>query len=169
MSRSRQTPPVSIGTHMTTVFHGRKDVGIIALVFPRNTQQVSAVLRYCNEHVIAVQPQGGLTGLAGGAVPVGRCVVIAMDRMRAIKEVDTVAGTITVEAGVAMEAVQKAADAAELFFPLDLAVAAPARLAATSPPMPAATACCAMAWRATWCWASKRCWPMARSSTRCAR
>ena len=100
--------------------HGRKDVGIIALVFPRNTQQVSAVLRYCNEHVIAVQPQGGLTGLAGGAVPVGRCVVISMDRMRAIKDLDTAAGTITVEAGVAMEAVQKAADAAELFFPLDL-------------------------------------------------
>ena len=75
------------------------------------------MLRYCNEHVIAVQPQGGLTGLAGGAVPVGRCVVISMDRMRAIKELDTVAGTITVEAGVAMEAVQKAADAADLFFP----------------------------------------------------
>jgi FAD/FMN-containing dehydrogenase len=100
--------------------HGRKDVGILALVFPRNTQQVSAVLRYCNDRSIAVQPQGGLTGLAGGAVPIGRCVVISMDRMRAIKELDTAAGTITVEAGVAMEAVQKAADAAELFFPLDL-------------------------------------------------
>jgi FAD/FMN-containing dehydrogenase len=100
--------------------HGRKDVGIIALVFPRNTQQVSAVLRYCNEHEIAVQPQGGLTGLAGGAVPVGRCVVISMERMRAIKDLDTAAGTITVEAGVVMEAVQKAAEAADLFFPLDL-------------------------------------------------
>ena len=40
--------------------------------------------------------------------------------MRAIKEIDVAAGTITVEAGVTMEAVQKAADAAELFFPLDL-------------------------------------------------
>jgi FAD/FMN-containing dehydrogenase len=99
---------------------GRRDVGVIALVFPRNTGQVSSLLRYCNEHGIAVQPQGGLTGLAGGAVPVGRCVIISMDRMRAIKEIDTAAGTITVEAGVAMEAVQKAADAAELFFPLDL-------------------------------------------------
>jgi FAD/FMN-containing dehydrogenase len=53
-------------------------------------------------------------------VPVGPCVVIGLERMRAIKELDTAAGTITVEAGVTMETVQKAADAAELFFPLDL-------------------------------------------------
>jgi FAD/FMN-containing dehydrogenase len=100
--------------------HGRSDVGVMALVFPRNTEQVSKVLRYCNERNIKVQPQGGLTGLAGGAVPIGPCVIICLERMRAIKELDVAAGTITVEAGVAMEAVQKAADAAELFFPLDL-------------------------------------------------
>ncbi|MGC4029045.1 MAG: FAD-binding oxidoreductase [Steroidobacteraceae bacterium] len=99
---------------------GRADVGIFALVYPRSTQQVAAVLGYCNEHGVAVQPQGGLTGLAGGAVPVGPCVVLSLERMRAIKELDAEAGTITVEAGVAMEAVQKAADAADLFFPLDL-------------------------------------------------
>ncbi|MEO8315775.1 MAG: FAD-binding oxidoreductase [Pseudomonadota bacterium] len=99
---------------------GRRDVGVMALVFPRSTEQVSQVLRYCNDHGIGVQPQGGLTGLAGGAVPVGPCVVVALDRMRAIKEIDVAAGTITVEAGVTMEAVQKAADAAELFYPLDL-------------------------------------------------
>jgi FAD/FMN-containing dehydrogenase len=100
--------------------HGRTDVGVLALVFPRNTEQVSKTLRYCNERGIAVQPQGGLTGLAGGAVPVGRCVVLSLERMRTIKEIDAAAGTITVEAGVVMEAVQKAADAADLFFPLDL-------------------------------------------------
>jgi FAD/FMN-containing dehydrogenase len=99
---------------------GQRDVGVLALVFVRNVQQVSKTLAYCNEHGIAVQPQGGLTGLAGGAVPVGPCVILSLERMRAIKELDVVAGTITVEAGVTMEAVQKAADAAELFFPLDL-------------------------------------------------
>jgi len=100
--------------------HGRTDVGVLALVFPRNTAQVSQTLHFCNERGIAVQPQGGLTGLAGGAVPVGPCVVLSLERMRAIKEIDPAAGTITVEAGVVMEAVQKAADAADLFFPLDL-------------------------------------------------
>jgi FAD/FMN-containing dehydrogenase len=90
------------------------------LAYPRDTQQVSAILKFCNEHRIAVQPQGGMTGLAGGGVPVGPCVVVSMERMRAIRELDVAAGTITVEAGVVMEAVQKAADAADLFFPLDL-------------------------------------------------
>lgn len=96
------------------------DIEIFALVYPRSTQQVSAVLAYCNQHGIAVQPQGGLTGLAGGAVPTGSCVVLSLERMRTIKELDAEACTITVEAGVVMEAVQKAAEAADLFFPLDL-------------------------------------------------
>jgi FAD/FMN-containing dehydrogenase len=100
--------------------HGRRDIGVLALVFPRTTAQVSQALAYCNDLGIAVQPQGGLTGLAGGAVPVGPCVILSLERMRAIKELDTTAGTITVEAGVTMETVQKAADEAELFFPLDL-------------------------------------------------
>ncbi len=93
---------------------------ILALAYPRSTQQVSAILKFCNERRIPVQPQGGMTGLAGGGVPLGPCVVLSLERMRAIKDLDVAAGTITVEAGVVMEAVQKAADAADLFFPLDL-------------------------------------------------
>jgi FAD/FMN-containing dehydrogenase len=99
---------------------GDLDTGILALTLPRNTGQVSQILRYCNEHRIGVQPQGGMTGLAGGGVPVGPCVVIGLERMRAIREIDPAAGSITVEAGVVMEAVQNAADAANLFYPLDL-------------------------------------------------
>jgi FAD/FMN-containing dehydrogenase len=93
---------------------------ILALIYPRDTQQVSAVLRYCNNRRIAVQPQGGMTGLSGGAVPIGPCVVVSLERMRAIRELDPAAATITVEAGVVMQTVQQAADDAELFFPLDL-------------------------------------------------
>ncbi len=99
---------------------GAAGVQVHALVFPRSTEHVSKVLAYCNAQGIAVQPQGGLTGLAGGAVPIGPCVILCMERMRAIRELDSAAGTITVDAGVTMETVQKAADAAELFFPLDL-------------------------------------------------
>jgi FAD/FMN-containing dehydrogenase len=99
---------------------GDPDVGILALTYPRRTADVAAILRYCNDRGIAVQPQGGMTGLSGGGVPIGPCVIVSMERMRTIRELDTAAGTITVEAGVVMEAVQKAADAADLFFPLDL-------------------------------------------------
>lgn len=99
---------------------GDPRVGILALTYPRRTQEVAAILGYCNQHRIAVQPQGGMTGLSGGAVPVGPCVVLSLERMRAIREIDAAAGTITVEAGVPLQAVQQAADAAQLFFPLDL-------------------------------------------------
>ena len=99
---------------------GDPNVGILALAYPRNTRQVAQILKFCNERGIPVQPQGGMTGLAGGAVPVGPCVIVSLERMRAIRELDAAASTITVEAGVVMEAVQKAADEADLFFPLDL-------------------------------------------------
>ena len=99
---------------------GDPGVGILALTFPRRTDQVAGILRYCNQHRIAVQPQGGMTGLSGGAVPLVPCVVLSLERMRAIREIDAAAGTITVEAGVVMEAVQKAAEASDFFFPLDL-------------------------------------------------
>jgi FAD/FMN-containing dehydrogenase len=99
---------------------GDAAAGIRALAYPRTVQQVSAILSYCDQRRIAVQPQGGMTGLSGGGVPVGPCVVVSLERMRAIRELDRAAGTITAEAGVVMEKVQQAADAAELFFPLDI-------------------------------------------------
>jgi FAD/FMN-containing dehydrogenase len=99
---------------------GDPAVGIFALTYPQDTAQVAAILRYCNQRHIAVQPQGGMTGLSGGGVPIGPCVVVSLERMRAIREIDIAAGTITVEAGVVMQAVQQAAEDADLFFPLDL-------------------------------------------------
>ena len=99
---------------------GDPQLALIALTYPRDVGEVATILQYCNEHRIPVQPQGGMTGLTGAAVPIVPCVVLSLERMRAVREIDAAAGTITVEAGVAMEAVQNAADAADLFFPLDL-------------------------------------------------
>ncbi len=93
---------------------------VLAVAYPRSTAEVSALLKFCNDHTISVCPQGGMTGLAGGGVPVGPCVVLSLERMRAIEEIDVPAGTITVQAGIPLEAVQIAADEAGLFFPLDL-------------------------------------------------
>jgi len=93
---------------------------IVALAYPHNTQDVSRILTICNDAGIPVVPQGGMTGMAGGGVPVGPSVVLSLERMRRIEEVDVDAYTMTVEAGVPLEAVQTTADAAGLFFPLDI-------------------------------------------------
>ena len=93
---------------------------ILGVARPRTTQQVSEVLKFCNAHDIKVVPQGGNTGLAGGALPLGPAVVLSLERMRAIEEVDPMAGTVTAQAGAPLETIQNAADQAGMFFPLDL-------------------------------------------------
>src|SRR5665213_1579347 len=56
------------------------------VVYPSSTEEVAAVLMLCNEAGVPVVPQGGLTGLAGGAVPkVEGAVALSLDRMRAIE------------------------------------------------------------------------------------
>jgi FAD/FMN-containing dehydrogenase len=93
-----------------------------AVVRPGTTEEVAAVLAMCAEAGVAVVPQGGNTGLCGGAVPdsSGRQVVLSLTRMRRIRELDTANQTITVEAGVVLQAVQEAAAAAGRLFPLSL-------------------------------------------------
>jgi FAD/FMN-containing dehydrogenase len=93
---------------------------IVALTFPHSTEEVSRILRFCHENDLAVVPQGGLTGLNGGAVPVTRCITLSLERMRKVEELDPYASTMTVEAGVVLETVQKLADEAGFMFPLDL-------------------------------------------------
>ncbi len=91
-----------------------------AVVYPRTTDEVAAVLRACTAHGIPAVAQGGLTGLVGGAVPVAGCVALSLSRMKAIEEVDASSATITVQAGVPLQAIQDAADAAGMLFPLDI-------------------------------------------------
>ncbi|MGY2128226.1 FAD-binding oxidoreductase [Blastococcus sp. SYSU DS0617] len=93
-----------------------------AVVRPASTDEVAAVVRICAGDGVAVVPQGGNTGLCGGAVPdaSGRQVVLSLDRMRRVRAVDPVNQTITVEAGVVLQAVQEAAAAQGCLFPLSL-------------------------------------------------
>ncbi len=93
---------------------------ILAVVRPRSTEDVSAILALCHQHDAKVVPQGGLTGLAGGGLPVVPSVLLSLERLRAVEEVDTAAATITVQAGVNLETVQNRAEEAGFFFPLDL-------------------------------------------------
>ena len=92
----------------------------LAIVLPRTTEEVVDVLRLCTAQRIGVVPQGGLTGLAGGATPQGGAIALSLSRMRAIEEIDAAAATITVQAGAPLQSVQEAADAAGFLFPLDI-------------------------------------------------
>jgi len=92
---------------------------LLAAVYASSTDDVSRTLALCNDAGVAVVPQGGMTGLVAGAVPQQPCVVLSLERMREIQETNAAAGTMTVQAGVALEAVQRAADAHDLLFPLD--------------------------------------------------
>lgn len=92
----------------------------LALVRPRSTQEVSAALRLCTAHQVAVVPQGGLTGLAGAAVPGEGVIALSLERMNAIEQTDTRAGLMQVQAGATLQAVQEAAVAAGMVFGVDL-------------------------------------------------
>jgi FAD/FMN-containing dehydrogenase len=92
----------------------------VALVRARTVDDVAAVMRICDAHGHPVVPQAGLTGLTGGATPMADCVVLSLERMAAIEALDVDGSTITVQAGATLQAVQEAADAAGLLFPLDI-------------------------------------------------
>ena len=92
----------------------------IALTRPRTANDVATVLRTCDAHRVPVVPQGGLTGLTGGATPSPGSVVLSLERMSDIESLDPDGSVITVQAGVTLQAVQQAADEAGLMFALDI-------------------------------------------------
>ncbi|KFY20170.1 hypothetical protein V491_03929, partial [Pseudogymnoascus sp. VKM F-3775] len=82
----------------------RKYRGHTKLVLkPGSTEEVSKILKYCNDNMLAVVPQGGNTGLVGGSVPVFDEIVIQMGRMNAIRSFDEVSGTLVADAGCILE------------------------------------------------------------------
>ena len=87
---------------------------------PATTEEVSRILKYCNEHKLAVVPQGGNTGLVGGSVPVFDEIVINMSRMNQIHSFDEVSGSLVVDAGCILEVVDQHLASKGYIFPLDL-------------------------------------------------
>ncbi len=86
---------------------------------PKNTNQVSDILKYCNQHYIPVTPRGGGTGLSGAALPVHGGVLLSMERFDHIIDIDTENLQATVEPGVITEVFMNAVDIAGLLYPVD--------------------------------------------------
>ena len=92
----------------------------LAVLRPRNTQEVAALLKVLHAMRQPVVVQGGMTGLVGACVPQPGEVVLSLERLRAIEEIDAVSGTATVQAGVCLQTWQEAVQARGLFFPVDI-------------------------------------------------
>ncbi|MBA9062104.1 FAD/FMN-containing dehydrogenase [Methylobacterium fujisawaense] len=99
----------------------------LAVLRPGSTEEVAFAVRACTQAGIAVVPLGGNTGLTGAGVPQGG-VVLSLERMTRLRAVDPVDATITVEAGMILQDVQDAAEAAGMLFPLSYASCGSARI-----------------------------------------
>ncbi|MDO8990440.1 MAG: FAD-binding oxidoreductase [Sideroxyarcus sp.] len=109
-------------------WRGRYANPALAVVFPADTQQVSAVVKLCAANKISIVPQGGNTSLCGGAVPLAGAIpqiVVNLSRMNRIRALDATNYTMTVEAGCKLESLYAAPEAADRLFPLGLTAIAP--------------------------------------------
>lgn len=104
-----------------TDWRGRYSGQPICVVRPGNTHEVAAVVQACCAKGIALVPQGGNTGLCGGATPQVGEVVLSLTRLNRIRAIDTDNNTLTAEAGCTLAAVQAVAGEAGKLFPLSLA------------------------------------------------
>ncbi|WP_244813721.1 FAD-binding oxidoreductase [Caballeronia sp. Lep1P3] len=94
-----------------------------AVLLPADAQQVAGIVRLAREHRVALVPQGGNTGLAGGATPdaSGAQALVSLRRLNRIRGIDPHNNTITVEAGVVLAEIQARAESEQRLFPLSLA------------------------------------------------
>lgn len=91
-----------------------------AVVFPKNEEDVSKVLKYCNEHKIVITPRGAGSGFTGGALPANGGIVLALEKyMNKILEIDMQNLVAVVQPGVVNKDLQRAAEAVGLFYPPD--------------------------------------------------
>jgi len=91
-----------------------------AVVFPRHEEDVSAILRYCNEHHIVITPRGAGSGFTGGALPANGGIVLGFEKhMNKILEIDMDNMVAVVQPGVINMDLQRAAEAVGLFYPPD--------------------------------------------------
>src|SRR5690554_80084 len=86
---------------------------------PSNTQEVSEILKYCNENKIPVTPSGARTGLSGGALPINGGIALSLERMNKIISVDENNYQVTTEPGVITQVLQETVKAKGSFYPPD--------------------------------------------------
>jgi len=91
----------------------------LAVVLPKTTEQVAAVMKYCHRYGIPVVPRGAGTSLSGGAIPQEDAVVLGLSKMSRILEVDPANRTATVQAGVTNLSISDAVSPQGFFYAPD--------------------------------------------------
>jgi FAD/FMN-containing dehydrogenase len=93
-----------------------------AVALPKTVEQISRLLAFCNDNKVGVVPHAGNTSYCGGATPdeSGDQVVLSLRRLNRVRNVDPLNWSAVVEAGCVLADIQRAADAADRFFPLSL-------------------------------------------------
>jgi len=105
-----------------TDWRGRYTGKAVGLASPVSTDEVSRFVKLCSAHGVPIVPQGGNSGMSGGATPDdgGESVILSLRRMNTIRELDVAAQQVTCDAGVVLQTLHDAAEAEELRFPLTL-------------------------------------------------
>lgn len=94
----------------------------LAILRPRNVDDVVAITKWCHSHQVSLVPQGGHTGLVAGATPshCGDEVIISLERMNAVREIDAGNCVAVVEAGCILADFKDAVEKAGAYFPLSI-------------------------------------------------
>ena len=105
-----------------TDWRGRYHGAACAMASPASTEQVAALVRLCALHGVVIVPQGGNSGMSGGATPdaSGQALLLSLRRMSAIREVDAAGRKVTCEAGAVLQTLHEAVELRGLRFPLTL-------------------------------------------------
>jgi FAD/FMN-containing dehydrogenase len=99
-------------------YHGKA----CALASPASTEEVAALVTLCRKHGVPIVPQGGNSGMSGGATPdpSGTALLLSLRRMNQIRAIDPAAGQVTCDAGLVLETLHNAVAEHGLRFPLTL-------------------------------------------------
>lgn len=116
------TTDADLVTPWLTDWRGRFSGHALGLASPADTQEVSALVRLCQAHGVPIVPQGGNSGMSGGATPdeSGNAVLLSLRRMNTIRTLDVEGRKITCDAGLVLQTLHEAVDRAGLRFPLTL-------------------------------------------------
>lgn len=105
-----------------TDWRGRYTGSAVAMASPANVPELAELVKICARFGVPIVPQGGNSGMSGGATPdgSGTALLLSLRRMNAIRTLDVEARQVTCEAGVVLQTLHEAAEARDLRFPLSL-------------------------------------------------